>query len=321
MIRLYEIIIWMFFLWFVPVFALGLLVFSGTSSIVLQSLFLLVLVISVFIFILFYFQLQSIMKELESGEKLKDNFISIASHQLRAPLSSVKWYAELLHDGKVGILKKKQKEYIDRVFSSVERLVFLVDDFLDVSRIEDESFAEQVREKKFDPASLMENIVTALADPIKKKKITIKFKNESKHKYIKANPEIVREIYTNLITNAIKYNDQKGYIFIRFFDQKDMVYVEITDTGVGIPKSEQKKVFSKFFRGANVIEGGWQGTGLGLYAVDQLVDQIGGKISFSSKENKGTTFFVGLFKAEKAKSKIKAKTKIKKKTKKKTKNK
>ena len=319
MTRLYVIMVWLLLLWFVPVFALGLLIFSGSASLILQLLFLLVLVISAFIIICFYFQFQEILKDLEGGGKLKDDFITIASHQLRAPLSSLKWYTELLHKG--GAQKKKQKEYAERASKSAERLVFLVDDFLDVSRIEDEKFADGVAEKNLDPMKLIKNITDALESRISEKKITVKYKNESKHKMIVANPEIAREIYTNLLTNAIKYNQEKGFVFVRVFDKKDSVYVEITDTGVGIPQSEQKKVFSKFFRGANVIEGGWQGTGLGLYAVHQLVEQAGGDIKFTSKENKGTTFYIGLPKAEKpkAKKKVNAKTKKKPKAKPKTK--
>jgi signal transduction histidine kinase len=319
MTKLYVIMIWLLLLWFVPVFALGLLIFTGSASLVLQLLFLLVLVISTFIIICFYFQFQSIIDELEGGGKLKDDFIAIASHQLRAPLSSLKWYTELLNKG--GGKTKKQKEYAERANKSAERLVFLVDDFLDVSRIEDELFADGIKEKKLDPMKLIKNIVDALDGRITEKNITVKYKNESKHKMITGNPEVVREIYTNLLTNSIKYNQEKGFVFIRLFDKKDKVYLEITDTGVGIPRLEQKKVFSKFFRGANVIEGGWQGTGLGLYAVDQLVHQSGGDISFTSKENKGTTFFVGLPKADKPKTKPKTKSKAKRKSKAKPKTK
>ena len=224
-------------------------------------------------------------------DEMKKEYISVASHQLRGPLSTLKWYSDLFQSDKFGKLTSKQKEYMSRMCTSVQRMIYLVDDFLDVSRIESGRFSK-MKSKQMNPVELVKNILETQEYMIKEKKLEVRIEDKSKFKTIKANPEVIREIYTNILTNAIKYTEDKGKISIKFFSEKDDLITEFSDTGIGIPKKEQELVFSKFFRGDNVVEAGWQGTGLGLYAVKQLVEQCSGDISFLSEEGKGTTFWI-----------------------------
>ncbi len=234
-------------------------------------------------------------------DRMKSEFISIASHQLRGPVASIKWYGELL--GKeTSRMKESTKEFVERINVSTVQLIALIDDFLNVSRIESNMVARTLED--IEPYKLVQNIVEIYRHDIEEKGLKLTIKNLSKVKNVSFDPESIREIYANLIANAIKYTKDRGDILIRLFDRGMTLMLEVKDTGEGIPKDEQSKIFTKFYRASNVLEGGHKGTGLGLYTAYLLAKQAGGDITFVSVKGRGSTFTVSLPRKQKTLPKI-----------------
>ncbi len=224
-------------------------------------------------------------------DKAKTEFVSLASHQLRTPLSTVNWYAEMLLAGDVGELNPKQQKYLEEVYHSNQRMVELVNALLDVSRLELGTFT--MEPKPTDITELTQNVIDEQRPQINTKVINFSFSSE-KIPLINADPKLLRMVVQNILSNAVKYTPKKGKIrmSISLKDKKN-VLLKVTDTGYGIPKNQHSKIFLKLFRADNVRDKDTDGTGLGLYIVKSIVENSGGKIWFESpKENRGTKFFV-----------------------------
>ncbi len=227
-------------------------------------------------------------------DKMKTEFVSIASHQLKTPVAGVQWFLELLaqNDGKN--LTKEQKEYISEIGNLSKRMNKLVSDLLDVSRI-DTGKKFTIEKEKQDLIKVIEE--TIQEEDIKAKERAIKVKLCDKcPKSLEANIDAYKigQMLHNLINNAIKYSP-KGETVEVFVEKKSKnVEIKVQDHGYGIPERQQKRVFEKFFRADNVAAKEIEGTGLGLYIVKAIVDGHDGKITFESEENKGTTFIISL---------------------------
>lgn len=225
-------------------------------------------------------------------DKAKTEFVSLASHQLRTPLSAINWYTEMLMAGDAGKITKTQKDYLEEVYNGSNRMVNLVNALLNVSRIDLGTFA--VDPENIDLKKISDEIIKELSPKIKSKKMKIETKYDLKLKEIKADPKLVGIIFQNLISNAVKYTSDGGKVKVKIEIKKPNVLISVLDDGFGIPKDQQSKIFNKLFRADNVREKETDGTGLGLYIVKSIVEQSGGKIWFESKENKGTKFYVEL---------------------------
>jgi len=223
-------------------------------------------------------------------DKAKTEFVSLASHQLRTPLSAINWYAEMLLSGDAGKLNKDQKSFVNEIYIGNQRMVELVNALLNVSRIELGTLA--IDPKIIDFKEISKNVIKELKEEIKRRNIEVRENYSRGLPKIKADPNLSRIILQNIITNAIKYTPEKGTVNVLLKKDKDNLIIQISDTGYGIPKDQQDKIFQKLFRADNVREKDTGGTGLGLYLVKSILDQSGGKVWFESKENKGTTFFV-----------------------------
>lgn len=230
---------------------------------------------------------QDITKEKEV-DKMKTEFISLASHQLRTPLSAMSWFSEMLLNGDAGPLKSEQKGLVQNIHQSNQRMIDLVNSLLNISRIEAGRII--INPIPTNIQNLISDSIVEFEPVVQEKEITIKTEFRSVSRPIKVDPKLLREIYKNLISNALKYTPKKGKVKISIYKKADMLVSEISDTGMGIPKSSQPNIFGKFFRAPNVLKSQTEGTGLGLYLVKQIVNAIGGEISFVSIENKGTTF-------------------------------
>jgi len=223
-------------------------------------------------------------------DKAKTEFVSLASHQLRTPLSIVRWYTEMLDDTLGKKATKVEKEYIKEIYNSNVRMIELVNALLNVSRIELGTFA-------VDPVltgikKISNDILNELQLEIKKKKQKIVKKYDSKLEKINLDVNLIGIVFQNLLTNAVKYTPEGGTITISITKQDKNVLVAIQDTGYGIPKKDQKNIFTKLFRADNIKGKDTTGTGLGLYIVRAIIEQsCDGKIWFKSAENKGTTFY------------------------------
>jgi len=230
-------------------------------------------------------------------EKLKTEFVSLAAHQLRTPLSAIKWSLRMILDGDLGRINKDQKEIMEKTYQSNERMITLVNDLLNVARIEEGKYA--INPAFIDVVKICQSVIDSLADGFKKKGIEFKFiKPSRKPIMIFVDEEKIRLVLQNVLDNALKYTAKPGKVFLSIKETPTSATVEVKDTGIGIAKNEQKMVFSKFFRASEAILAEPTGSGLGLYMAKNIIDSHGGKIGFKSQPGKGTTFYFIIKKEE-----------------------
>lgn len=227
-------------------------------------------------------------------DKAKTEFVSIASHQLRTPLSSVSWYVEMLLAGDTGELNIAQKKYLGEVYNGNQRMVKLVNDLLNVSRLELGTFI--INPEPINIVELAQSVAGEQKPQIDQKKITFSLVLEKNIPEISADPKLLRMVAQNLLSNAVKYTPEKGKVKLSLYfdDKKKAIILEVSDSGYGIPKNQRDKIFTKFFRADNAREKDTEGAGLGLYIAKSIIDRTGGVVRFESKENVGTTFHVTL---------------------------
>lgn len=249
---------------------------------------LIVLFLTAFLFFITFVITQSFEKLVETN-KIKSDFINIISHEIRSPLSNLKWILELLMLGAKEGSKTKQAEYLNLLKENTDRMTELVSDLLMVYRIETSTLIQKKVE-----VSLYEIIQKEIANFQKisqNLKIEIIFKAENNIPKVFIDSEQIKRAIRNLLDNAVRYIQNKGKIEIFLGLKNGNIYFEIKDNGVGIPKSDQKYVFQKFFRSGNILKNQTSGFGLGLYIVKSVIEKSGGKIGFKSEENKGSTFW------------------------------
>jgi PAS domain S-box-containing protein len=231
-------------------------------------------------------------------DRMKSEFISLASHQLRTPLSAIQTYSNMLSAGYMGQVTAEQQQALETIIHATERMNELISTLLNITRMESGSIAVTMRQLQV--SGLIEEVLKELALPAAEKSISLSLKTlGTAPKSITTDRFILKEIITNLITNAIKYTPEKGKVKVTVRLRKKDVLIQVADTGWGIPKFSQDQVFNKFFRGHNVVKRETSGTGLGLYLVKGLVGTLGGRIWFKSQESVGTDFFIELPRAGK----------------------
>lgn len=224
----------------------------------------------------------------EALDQAKTDFISLASHQLRTPLTANKWYLEMLLSGEAaGKLSSRKKDLVEKVNASNERLIDLVVSLLNVSRVD--SGRLSVKPVLTDFVDLVESVAEIVQPQLKSKKQRINIAAPKRLLKIKIDANLMRQVVLNLLTNASKYSPDNTKIDVAIVKKSRAIECSISDKGYGIPKDQQNQVFSKFFRADNIVRKD-SGNGLGLYLVKQIVEVSGGKIWFNSKEDKGTTF-------------------------------
>ncbi len=234
---------------------------------------------------------RDITKEYEI-DKMKSDFISLASHQLRTPLSAIKTYSHMLLDGFMGPLTKAQAKSLRTIVSATGRMNDTISTLLNISRIESGSIS--VDKKPIIAAQLMDEVINEHQLAANDKKIKLITQHPDLELRILSDAVILKEILGNLVSNAIKYTNPNGEVRFAIKPKHNRVILSVSDTGMGIPKNSRDNVFSKFYRGDNVIRKETSGTGLGLYLVKGLVSELGGEVWFDSTEDKGSTFYVSL---------------------------
>ncbi len=225
----------------------------------------------------------------EEIDRAKSEFISLASHQLRTPLSAIKWFLELLGDTKV---TREQTEFMNNISKSTERMIELVNALLNISRIESGRIA--VNPQPTNLASLVKDIISNMQKDIAAKQLQLMITADPDLPEISVDQKMIRVVYENLLSNSIKYTPANGGISISIKKQGEEIISKVTDTGLGIPKKDYGRIFSKFYRGDNIVKVESEGTGLGLYLTKAIIDSSKGKIGFESTEREGTTFWFSL---------------------------
>ncbi|MBI2450812.1 MAG: PAS domain-containing sensor histidine kinase [Parcubacteria group bacterium] len=253
---------------------------------------------------------EQIAKEQELN-RAKSEFVSLASHQLKTPLTVIKWYIEMIHAGYADKSPDKQKEYLGKIYSNTRRMVELIDAFLNVSRLELGVFS--VKNEPVNLREKMDMILRDLAPKIKEKNLKLSKSYSPKESklptpvaeqsslrgtagqaksnfLLSTDPKMIQIIFDNLISNAVKYTPPDGEIQVKMQKKGNEILISVVDSGIGIPEDQQSKIFTKFFRADNVagekvhpeLVERVDGTGLGLYLVKSMVEKIGGKIWFRS---------------------------------------
>lgn len=240
--------------------------------------------------IIFFVGVEKDITEHENIDRAKTEFVSIASHQLRTPLSTMNWYTEMLLDGDVGKLNKKQKEYLGEVYRGSKRMSQLVTALLNVSRIDLGTFA--IDPQPTNIIEISQEVIKELSQKIGEKKLKVKEFYDNTIPILSLDQSLIRIVFQNLISNAVKYTGEKGIIEVTIKKEGSEMFISVKDTGYGIPEIAKEKIFSKLYRADNVRDREVDGNGLGLYIVKAIIEEIGGKIWFDSKENEGTTFYV-----------------------------
>lgn len=234
---------------------------------------------------------RDVTKELEV-DKAKTEFVSLASHQLKTPVTAIKWYADMLLSGNLGKLNKKQKDYLKVVYTSNERMINLIDNLLNVSRID---LGKLVAKKELvDLKALLKALIKEQRADILKKKHKLIIKQSAGSIKLMTDPTLLRTILQNFISNAVKYTSSKGRIVCTIKKNGPKILLSVKDNGIGIPTDEQKRIFEKLFRASNAADFVKEGNGLGLYMAKKMAEILKGKIWFESQSGKGTTFYLEL---------------------------
>jgi len=254
--------------------------------------------------VLFFVGLERDITKEKEIDQAKSEFISLASHQLKTPPTIIKLLTERLLDGKMGEFKEEQKEYLIDIQSSNERMIYLINALLNVSRIELGVF--YVKLSECDVCTITKSVVDELKIIIDKKKLDVKIISSDKKIMLMLDEPLFRMAINNLVMNSINYTKEKGKVTVECKKvregeilgertlKEDCVVVSVSDSGYGIKKEDQDKIFTKFFRADNARESQTDGTGLGLYIVKSILENSGGSIWFTSKENQGSVFYVAI---------------------------
>jgi PAS domain S-box-containing protein len=226
-------------------------------------------------------------------ESMKTEFVSLSAHQLRTPLSAIKWTLKMFLDGDAGEINEAQKELIEKSYQSNERMISLINDLLDVTKIEEGRYLYQPA--LADLVSLTEAVIKNGKDDIKRRGLSLEFKKpDRKVPRVMMDVEKIKLVLQNLLENAARYTPSGGKIIIPINADKQKIECQIADNGIGISKDQQAKIFTKFFRGSNVIKVETEGSGLGLFVSKNIIEAHGGRIWFESKEGQGSVFYFSL---------------------------
>jgi PAS domain S-box-containing protein len=240
------------------------------------------------------------LREEQEIDRAKTEVISFTSHQLRTPLSVINWYSESLLNRTQGPINQSQREYLEAILFTARRMIELVNTFLGVSRVQLGKLV--VEEKLVDLQKIVENVYEELKPQVTQRQLRFAADYNQNTPPILSDEKLLNVVLQNLIGNAVKYTPDKGVITVETnpitpadrLPVKEGALIVIRDSGYGIPKKQQARIFTKLFRAENAQKIDTEGTGLGLYMVKSLLNYVGGEVWFRSWPKKGTVFFVAL---------------------------
>jgi len=226
-------------------------------------------------------------------ERMKTEFVSLAAHQLRTPLSAIKWTLRMVLDGDVGEITNEQKELLQKTYISNERMISLINDLLNVTRIEEGRYV--LKPILINLETVIESMLKSYKEEAKRKNVEVELiKPDISLPAILVDVEKITLAIQNLLDNALHYTPAGGKIIILLNYNNGKIEFAISDTGIGIPKDQQERVFTKFFRASNAMKTDTEGSGLGLFIVKNIIEAHGGKVWFESEEGRGSTFYFNL---------------------------
>jgi signal transduction histidine kinase len=233
-------------------------------------------------------QLRRTNAKLRALDETKDDFISMASHQLRTPLTSVKGYLSMVLEGDAGDIAPKQRKMLDQAFISSQRMVFLIADLLNVSRLKTGKFV--IEPSPINLAKTISDEVSQLKETAKDRSLELIYDKPADFPIVMMDETKIRQVVMNFIDNAIYYTPAGGKIHVQLLNNPNTIELRISDNGIGVPKREQPHLFTKFYRAGNARQARPDGTGLGLFMAKKVILAQGGAVIFESQEGKGSTF-------------------------------
>ena len=262
------------------------------------------LAVLIFSFFFGYLLVKSVRQEIEQKELLgqmtrklrdldeqKDEFLNVAAHELRAPMTAIKGYLSMISDGDAGKVSKKLSEFLGEAENENDRLIRLVNNLLNISRIEEGRMVFEMGEVKL--SKVVKDSFNSFKAQASEKNLEFKLKIEDNIKdTVHVDTDRIYEVVNNLISNAVKYTDS-GFVKVSLENKENNIYFEVSDSGYGMNDDEKEKMFQKFYRAESSINK-QIGTGLGLYISKLLVEKFNGRIGFSSEKDKGSVFWFEL---------------------------
>ncbi len=221
-------------------------------------------------------------------DQSKSEFVSVAAHQLRTPITGIRWSFNALLDRELGEINSEQQKILEDGLKSSIGMIALINDLLNVARIEEGRFG--LHFKRHAIGSIAHGVIDRHRKAIDEKGILFFFDLQPGLPSLDIDEEKINIAFDNLFDNAVKYTPPGGTLTFKISENKSMVHISVSDTGIGIPQNQIEKLFIKFFRADNALRFQTSGSGLGLYVVKNIIESHGGSISVTSEENKGTTF-------------------------------
>lgn len=233
-------------------------------------------------------ELKATNKRLKQMDQTKDEFISLTSHQLRTPLTTIKGYISMLLDGDAGEVTPQQRKLLEEAFNSSQRMVHLISDFLNISRIQTGKFVIELTTVNL--ADILDEEIDQLRISAQSRQLQLSYDKPTDFPVMPIDEGKIREVMMNFIDNAIYYSPAGSVIHVVLSHTGSEVEFKVIDQGIGVPKDEQHKLFTKFSRASNARKQRPDGTGIGLFMAKKVIVALGGAIIFKSEEGKGSTF-------------------------------
>lgn len=225
-------------------------------------------------------------------DNAKSEFVALATHQLRTPIAAIRWNTELLENNLVGVTTPDRERYLDKIKRNTLRMIALINDFLSVSKLEMGTYASSP--ELVNLSDFLNSITDEFVEKITEKNINLTRNDNSPDTSIKIDQRLLHIIVSNLVSNAVKYLNPGGNLFLTAKIENNLLELIVADNGIGIPENEVVNLFTKFYRASNAESHQTEGTGLGLYIVKQSVELLGGEISVVTAENQGAKFIVSI---------------------------
>ena len=234
-------------------------------------------------------ELRNTNKKLLLLDESKDEFISMASHQLRTPLTSVKGYISMMLDGDIGKITSEQRKVLEEAYGSSQRMVYLISDFLNVSRLQTGKFV--IEKSNIQLPLIIADEIDQLRSTAKARNIVLNYTPPEQFPILSIDENKIRQVMMNFIDNAIYYSKSEGGIInVTLAKHSKHISFKVIDNGIGVPRDEQHRLFSKFYRASNAKKARPDGTGIGIFMAKKVIVAHGGAIVFESTEGKGSTF-------------------------------